>query len=769
MTDNITKSKEKPEYNNTNKNKNNCSTIQTGKIMEKLIIINKDKINAKDTKIQENKTVKNDLEINENILRKNKSEGIFKRLKQAKKKENKGPYSKPKCQNKNKNSFSIKNPNKKNNANEEIKNIYLNFFKVYYDENGNKVKIINNKSNYKENKSKELLLTQNNIESYNSWVNKRNNVIKNNYITEFLDIKKNNNINNSNKESTIDIIYLNPETPTQSTTTENKSYIKTGTIKNKDEILPCNDSIKIDFLDKKENNEKNNKIPNNNAYYNSLPQFLKIRKNQKNKDKYKKKNIDKKVVLNNTVKFNLFEESKKKKSNNNINNTNNGLLISKLKNNKSEIKINNSKNNNSKAGSPTVNKVNNINNIYNTKSNSSINAELDQNTTNNSHTINAEKSNIKKIYISSFKKKKNLKKNLRNSNYYFNNNFEKINFDNTTLNPRSTLRIQGNNILFNAFKENNNNQDLFSNYNFNSNISYSLSPVRNNTNLSFNKNTIFDNNYLNYTISFNDFNVKNNNINILNKTKDIINIQNRNVNINNSIIKKDLLTHSSSLFDYFPESYFKTNTNSLENTYNNTNNFNEIMNNIQNIDSYDNFKNQEEKNNKRNNIDIFNKIRRPCSLYINKKLNKKDNKHQNIKINKNSCFRLNNYYKDAIGKDSHLNKNINSIYKKTQNLGENIQLKSSLKYKKKENEVINNYKDNLENGTVKRNLNDIKFINLNGNNTPCQLINKRIERNNNILKNKNKGLNGLHSNSSLNYIPSSIKINKNYNIDYYIN
>ena len=754
MTDNINQTKERFEYNNIIKNKNNLNIIPSGKIMEKLIIINKDKTNSKIPKIKNNATLKNEVEINENSLKKNKSETILKRLKKAK---NNEPYSKPKCQIKNKNSFSIKDPNKQNNVNDEIKNIYLNFFKVYYDENGKKIKIINNKNNYKENKSKELVLSQNNMESYNNWINERNKKIKNNYITEFLDIKKNSNINNSNKENTIDIIYLNPETPTQSTTTENKSYIKSGTIKNKDEILLHNDNAKINFLEKKE--KEKNELNNNNAYYDCLPQFLKNRKNQKKNDKYKKNNMDKKIVLNNTINFNLFEESKNNIKKSNFNNINNSLLISKLRNNKSEIKINNTKNNNSKCGSP---KSNNINNI---KSDSNINTELKQKIiNNNSHTIKAEKSNIKKIYISSFKKK-NLKKDLRNSNFdYFNNNFEKINYDKKTLNPRNTLRIQGNNILFNVFKENNNSQELLTNYNYNSNICNSLSPIRSTKNLSFNKN-ILDNNYLNYTISFNDLNEKNNNINILNKTKDIINIKNR--NINNSIIKKDLLTCSSSLFDYFPESYFKTNNNSIENSYNYTNNFNEMKNNIPIIDSYDNLKNKEGKINKRSNIDLFNKDKRPCSLYINKKLNKKENKDKNISINKNNCFRLNNYYKDAINKGSHLNIKINSIYKKSKNLIGDIQLNKELN-KKKENKIIDSYKDNSENGNVKKNLYDIKFINLNKNISPYQLINKRIEKDN-LLKNKNKGLNGLHSNSSLNYIPSSIKINKNYNIDYYIN
>ena len=127
----------------------------------KYILINNENIIPKKIKEIEIKNNKN----NECILRRPKSEILFKinRNQQLKTLTNNKPYLKPKFLIINKNSFYIRNNNIRNNdnINEEINNIYLNFFKIYYDENGKRVKIIKNKSNYK-NKLKELVLTQKN-------------------------------------------------------------------------------------------------------------------------------------------------------------------------------------------------------------------------------------------------------------------------------------------------------------------------------------------------------------------------------------------------------------------------------------------------------------------------------------------------------------------------------------------------------------------------------------------------------------------------------
>ena len=745
MNFNFTKRKDNPQYSNTINNKINYNNSNhSGKIIEKFIVINNGNTIPKQKKVKEIE--------NENYIRRQKSNIFFKLSNIPYLKIPKGnePYLKPKFQRKNKNSFSIKNKKSNvnhNNINEENKNIYLNFFKVYYDENGKKVKIIKNKSNYKENKSKELVLTQNNKDLNNDWVNERNNYkIKKNFTTEFFDKKI---INDSiYRDNIIGFKYFSPETPSQSTTTENKSNAKSGKNIKKEEIN-ANFNKKI-FM----NNNGNNTLKRN-IYYDNLPLFLKKKKNvRKNDKKFKKKNLVKKKPLNSTENLPFFNQSlnKLKKLNSDLNKD---ILIANLNNKEREMKLNNKKNN-IKNGSTKSQK---INYFHNDISNLTLNMTFEQNNITNA--INTENSNIKNIYISSFKKRNVKNENQNVDRLCLDNNFERIKLDNKTINPRHSLGIQGNYFLFNFFKDDHKELNRNKSYgyqnikNFNSNYNSRESSMKKKSNLSFNKNNIMRNTFKNPS---NTFNEKENEISILNKTKEILKIKEDNLNIDSIKAKKILLNNSQSFNEYFPKSFLKIKKN---NSYSKTNNnaINEKIISIPNIDYFSNSKILTENNDQNptsSNLSLINKNKRPCSLYINKKSNIKENKNLS---NNSKYFSLNDYYNSAIDKDTHLNTNINNIYinKKYATL----HYKKSSKKEQLENELnIDEYDENFDIRNIKKNLYDKKFININQNGSSQLLINKRIKMNNIFKFNRNKCFIDRSSKDSLNYMPSSIKINR---------
>ena len=219
--------RKKIHYYNRSNNMNN-NYISSGKIKEKLIVINNGNILPEEKKIKEFDIVIKNNKVNEFNLRRQKSDNLFKinKIRHIKTVTQNVPYLKPKLEIRNKNSFTKKNNNIKkcDNFNEEIKNIYLNFFKVYYDENGKKVKIIKNKTNYKEG-LKEIVLTQNNNELKNELMNERNNNnLKKNFTTYFLGHTGNNSINK--KEKNFPNKYLGTETLSQSTMSEIKKILK---------------------------------------------------------------------------------------------------------------------------------------------------------------------------------------------------------------------------------------------------------------------------------------------------------------------------------------------------------------------------------------------------------------------------------------------------------------------------------------------------------------------------------------------------------------
>lgn len=742
-------------YNTLSSNNNfNNNLNPSRKIMEKFIIINNDNTIPKENKIKEFEIViKNTNKANENYLRRQKSDNIFKikNIPNLKKTIFNEPYLKPTFQIKSKNYFSIKNNRRKNDINyfnDDKKNIYLNFFKIYYDENGKKVKIIKNKSNFKENKAKELVLTQNNKELNNEWINKRNNnKLKNNNTSDF-DIIANNLKISNNKDNKIGIKYFNLDTPSQSTTSENKSNDKSGKNINKEEIITNqNNNNSIKFLNKKDYKIIQNKnLFNKNIYYDNLPQFLKKRKNQKKNDKRFKKEIndkkitlnDKKFLLKNTEKFTILEKSLNKLKNINKD-ISKDLLISKL-NNKREINLSNSKNNNFENESVKSQK---INYFHNNISNLTLNMTFEQN--NLSNTINYKNPNLKSINVSSFKKR-NMKNEIQNSNSLcLTNNLSNI-IEDKKNKFRHNSEIHGNYILFNFLKERNIRNKSFGYQNLKNIIDSHESSKKEVSNLSFN------------ILKNND---KENEINILNKTKEILKIKENDLNNLSEKKPKQTLTNSQTLLNCSKMQFFKIKNLSLENK--NINHNNEKINNIPNIGYYINAKTMIDSINPQNhtltNISQLNKNKRPCSLYINKrligktKIDKKNNK-------KNNRLSLNDYYNNAIGKDNHLNMNIKNNYQNIKKIKSINQY--TKKDKKLQEEDINNFDDSSEYENIKKNLYDEKFINLNQNCSSQQLINKRIKMD--IFKfNRNKCFFDLSSNSSLNFIPSFIKINKTIN------
>ena len=749
----INNRREKSDFNNTLNSNMYNDFNQSGKIMEKLIIINNENTIPKDQKIREFEIVIKNMNVNETNITRKKSNNMSRlnRIPNLKKPPNKEPYLKPKFQVKNKNSFSIKNNNYNNNTitHDEIKNIYLNFFKVYYDENGKKVKIIKNKSNYKENKSKEIILTQkNNININNDWIIDRNNQLRKNYTTEIFDTKL------SNNDNYVGIKYISPESPSQSTTIENKSNTKSGKNIKKEEINNINKNYNL--FDKENINlniNQKNSVIKKNVYYDNLPLFLIKRTNQKTNDKkYKKKNINKEIYLNNIEKSSFLDNSlhKLKKLKNGFNKD---LLITKINNNTyntntnsnndTKISFNHMRKNNSNID---VSKAHKINYFHNDISNLTLNMTFEQN--NITNTINSENA-------------KDTKKEIPKINpICLNNNFENINLANKTIDSRHTI---GNYILFNFFKDNDEDKEL------NRNRSFGYQNIKN-----YNLNTVFDANNLNqsnssfnnaYGVKYNysnTFKENDNQISILNKTKEILKIkEDDSIKKYKDMKRKSVLNDSLSLLDFAPKSFIKITKNKSSEKINNK--INEKIINIPNIEYEQKTKiiPDDDQKNSITKDNLLNKNKRPCSLYINKKVGGKEI------IIKNNCI-LNKYCNNAINKDTHLNININNINKNIKNIlpegNENYKYNNIYIKEYNENKVNKNNKKN----NIKYSLLDNKYMNnLNQNSSNHHFINKRIKINSIFHFNRNKSSNEQYSlsNSSLNCIPSCIKISKNHNIN----
>jgi hypothetical protein len=264
--------------------------------------------------------------------------------------------------------------------------------------------------------------------------------------------------------------------------------------------------------------------------------------------------------------------------------------------------------------------------------------------------------------------------------------------------------------------------------------------------------------------------INENEISILNKTKEILKINDDENEKNNNILLSDIdsnqndhdnnaiknnrktiaLSNSYNYSNFFKNSFFE----------NHKNNYNEKIINIPNIEYYSNAKtiNEISQQNIGNNFSQFSKIKRPCSLYINKKMGEND------KISKRNIT-LSDYYNNAIDRDTHLNMKLNDNFKNFSSIYD-FDRNKNYQYKKINKNNISNYGDEFRQKQIVTDNNKIltintnnRFINLNHNDASQQLINRKI---NHIFKfNRNKYFIKHSANSSLNFIPSTFLMNKN--------
>ena len=347
------------------------------------------------------------------------------------------------------------------------------------------------------------------------------------------------------------------------------------------------------------------------------------------------------------------------------------------------------------------------------------------------------------MYISSVKTR-----NSKESKYSSLNNFDNIySFNHSSKNAqRNTIQFQDN-YLFNFFRKSkkdvyrnnafgNHNQNLTNNNSYNFSRESSLLEQQN---LSFN-NSLFKNKTLNF--------INENNENILNKTKNILKLnQNQKFRTNQNSKKYLMLDNYESNFNRYPKRIIQQSHK----------NFREKIINIPNISYIINSTTMNEEKNKiildNNN---FNRNQRPCSLYFNK--------NNFIKKEKNCNLSLNDYYNNAVYKNNNLT--INNININQNNLGFNKRIYKNFATfgNKKEIDIDNNI-----NKLTKLNMNLKKYIHNNQNNS-SENLNKELNkqrisdvehRENNIFKfNRNKD-NIKHShNSSLNFIPSLLSLNR---------
>ena len=665
---------------------NNIDINSQGKIQEKLITINAHNIPyPKENKIKE-------LEI---TLKPNKINNII-----ISPKNDHQPYLKPKFNLKNRNSFFIKSKNKVKTefmTNDGIKDLNLNLLRIYYDENGKNIKIIREKDINKE-KEKEK---NNKNDIKNNSNNKTSN--KKNKINNINDSSSNKNTKSKKGTNSKENKYFYPDTPSQSTTTENKSDTKS--IKTRTKNGTTNSKRQSDDKNKNSINEKN-KIFKEKVYYDNLPLFLKKKKQLKKiaktyKDLY---NINKKI--NNNGKKQSYEKTQ----NNKIQNINNkDVLIKKINFNNIEVKETQKKK------------------FISHKNNLSLNMTFERENIKNILYKKNNNNNLKKLYISSVKTRNvpDLKK-INNDNL---NNFDNI---------RSCKNAQRNTIqfpesyLFNFYRERkkeffrnksfgNQNMNLTNNYsnNISRESSFYEQPQ---SNLSF---TLFKNNAQNF--------MNENNESILNKTKNILKLNEakKNYFTNNNSKKYIILNNYESNFDRYPKRVIQQSHK----------NFREKIINIPNISYFINSKSMKEAEKENLIENKLNKNKRPCSLYFNKNI-----------LGKEKCnVSLNDYYNNAVYRNNNLT--INNININQNSLGINRHVAETCK-----NELdINNNINKLS----KLNINLKKFIGFNPNNSTQNLCK---ENNNNIFKfNRNKtNIKHMH-NTSMNIGNSFLSLNKVYN------
>ena len=631
------------------------------------------------------------------------------------------PYLKPKLKLKNRNSFCINNKNGKNKEkniftkNNETNDINLNKSEIFCDGNGKKMKIINYKNIFKENKQNNKIINENK-ENYSN-----NKKVRKNYINEYSTIRKSKKKGGGKNEQKLKYLYT--DTPSQSTTTENKSDTKSRKTQTKNGTT--NSKKQTNNKNKSGINEKT-KIIKENIYYDNLPLFLQKKKQFKKicrtyKDIY---NDNKKI--NNNDKIHLLEKT----MNNNKSGIIKDLLIKKI--NFNNIRRETSNESNIEKEKRFISHKNNLSlNITYDKEN--IRQILEKENNNKGKNGN---NNIKKLYISSVKtrnvgeaKKTNFN-DLDNINYFNHSNKNA---------ERNTIQFPEN-YLFNFFR--NKKKDFFRNNslgNQNPNLTNNSSLIASidslfldQQNLSFNNNLI-----RNKTIN----QLTEHNKNILNKTKNILKFNENQRFCSNQNSKKYLvLDNYESNFNRFPKKIIQQSHK----------NFREKIINIPNVSYIINSNTMKECHNESLPNNNFNRNKRPCSLYFNK--------NNIIKKENQGNISLNGYYQNDIYKNNNLT--INNININQNNLGFNRHIYKNFQTFENNKEMdINNNINKLN----KFNINLKKFISNNNQNNSSENLYKEINNqrmnNNNIFKfNRNK-INIRHShNTSLNYIPSILSL-----------
>ena len=691
-------------YKHINYSLNNNDFNTQGIIQEKLITINNNSIPIpRENRIKELEITLKPKKMNRIISPKNE------------------PYLKPKLKLKNRNSFCINNKKSKNKEkniftkNNETNDINLNKSEIFCDGNGKKMKIINYKNIFKENKQNNKIINENK-ENYSN-----NKKVRKNYINEYSTIRKSKKKGGGKNEQKLKYLYT--DTPSQSTTTENKSDTKSRKTQTKNGTT--NSKKQTNNKNKSGINEKT-KIIKENIYYDNLPLFLQKKKQFKKicrtyKDIY---NDNKKI--NNNDKMHLLEKT----MNNNKSGIIKDLLIKKI--NFNNIRRETSNESNIEKKKRFISHKNNLSlNITYDKEN--IRQILEKENNNKGKNGN---NNIKKLYISSVKTR-----NVGESKKINFNDLDNINyFNHSNKNAeRNTIQFPEN-YLFNFFR--NKKKDFFRNNslgNQNPNLTNNSSLIASidslfldQQNLSFNNNLI-----RNKTIN----QLTEHNKNILNKTKNILKFNENQRFCSNQNSKKYLvLDNYESNFNRFPKRIIQQSHK----------NFREKIINIPNVSYIINSNTMKECHNESLPNNNFNRNKRPCSLYFNK--------NNIIKKENQGNISLNDYYQNDIYKNNNLT--INNININQNNLGFNRHIYKNFQTFENNKEMdINNNINKLN----KFNINLKKFISNNNQNNSSENLYKEINNqrmnNNNIFKfNRNK-INIRHShNTSLNYIPSILSL-----------
>ena len=687
-----------------------------GKIQEKLITINGNKFPfPKENKIKELEITLKPRKINRLISPKNE------------------PYLKPKFKLKARNSFCIKNKNEKNKdkditafkSNNIIKDINLNMFKIKSFGNGKKIKITREINNKKEKIPKNKYLN-NNID--NNPNNQKNKKIKgNNYLNELSNLK--NSKTKKNKKNIIDMKYLYPDTPSQSTTTENKSDTKSKKTQTKNGTT--NSKRQSNNKIKKAINEKC-KLIKENIYYDNLPLFLRKKKQYKKISKTYKDMYNQNTKLNNGN-INLLEKTIDSITKSG---QNKDILIKRINFNNFDRETNDDFNEKQKKF------ISHKNNLSFSMAYDKENIQNNFGKGNNNSKVNKIKinNNIKKLYISSVKTR-----NIKDSKNYNLNQLDNIHsFNHSVKNEQENNNQSPDNYLFNFFRNRkkglltnnnyaNNNQNLTNN---NSYMASRESSFLERQNLSFNNNLL-----KNKTINF----LNNNNENILNKTKNILKLsENQKFRTNKNSQKYLILDNYESNLERYPKRVIQQSHK----------NYREKIINIPNISYIINSTSMNAGKKKIILKNNFNKIRRPCSLYFNK---------NNIIRKDNKCnLSINDYNNNPIYKNNNLT--INNININQNNLGNNKHIYKNFQTYNNDKEFDLDYNINK---FVKLNINLKKFINNHLDNSSENIykgLNIPKISDNNIFKfNRNKATIRHSHNTSLNIVPSLFYLNRTNN------